>query len=747
MDQPDNTNQQQNPPQQPAYNGDPLPDDNAPDLFAYARVLLSYWWIIGPLAVIGAVIGFVYCRYTQDIYRAQCRYEIFQNDLLKVGETPESDINVQSRDYNPIDRHILLLQGELLNEEVLDKLKSRWGVDDKHPLLKNLKVEIAPVREAMQIMMDIQVDCINEQFALAYITELLDAYQKLRQQESTQIHESTVRNLRVEKDKLAQELAEVQEELLNFERTHNLTFTEKKKVSEEQHLADVLAKHRILRTDRTVLDSQLPLIEDADPATLSDVLDLTLKTLSGTTDPSTKGKNDQWSGYPAWVDLEKEIIRHEAEYDYYLNKYKPDHPEMVARKEALDRLKRELDISAELALKQLKARRDALVMQESALLEAAEKIQTSIQMDADETAVYESMKSRADHLRELHDKVYSRIMDNSRVNKDLYFTRIVAGPAVLKNEQDQAIAVWPSKLKVIPASMFLITGAGVGIILLVFFRRARLFNYDSLSSNFEIPCLAGIPKIPRRLMKKNQLFLNELPKSSIASESYRTLRTSVDKYIGDGKVIMFTSAEPGDGKTFTSLNLANVCSWGHKRVLIVDGDFRRVSLRKVFPDAPKEGIVDCLKDESMDVKNVIVKDVIKNLDYLPAGHMDENAAELISHKNFGSVISNLRDIYDVIIIDCAPVGRVVDSILMSKHADAVVVVAMGCKTSVHAIKFAFNRLSGANVIGFVQNAVTEAARKYNYYGSVYYGYQNRYSRYFGSYSAYNAAYTPKGSYE
>ncbi len=721
--------------------GETLPREleHETNLFAYLRILRSYWWILAPLAILGGAAGLAFCHLAPPLYRAECRFEIFQNVMLKIGDSPEARLHAGGRRRSPLALHILLLKSKNLNDEIATRLKRKWHMDASLGLKKvNLTVE--PVKGAPDAMLDIQVDSFDAQYSLEYLKDLLVSYRRLRLAESTQIYEATSQNLRKEKDKLAADLAKARSEIIAFEAKHNLDFGKRKKESDFEHLADILQKHRELSTQYTIIEAQFPFLKEANAATLRDVLDLTIFSTGDSKNNANRHptKGGGWSEIREWRDNEAAIIRLEAEYTHMRKTYKPGHPKMLAVKQKIDTAKRELKIYAELTRKRLLARREALRMQKGALMKAAQKIETNLDLDVADRAFYEGLKVEAEHLTTLHDKVFARIIDSSTVNKDKYFSRLVEGPNKL------AAPVWPVKWKSVALGIFGATSLGAGLLLLLFFRRVRLYDFDSLELSLNVPCLAGIPRLSARQIEKGPLFLNEQSKSSLTCEAYRSLRTAIESRLvgppsmveglaegpersrrGEGRTVLITSPGPKEGKTFTSLNLANVFAWSKEKVLIMDGDFRRTGLRDMFPEAPVRGLIDCLKTEDVTWADCIVSNVAPNLDYLPAGHAGELAPELLQGEKLHEIMQELKARYKVVIIDSAPANHVVDTVLLGSEADATVLVARSGKTPPASMRYAASRLAAANIIGFTLNSITPSSQKYSAYaGSSYYSHRS-----------------------
>lgn len=225
-------------------------------------------------------------------------------------------------------------------------------------------------------------------------------------------------------------------------------------------------------------------------------------------------------------------------------------------------------------------------------------------------------------------------------------------------------------------------------------------------------------------MKNSELLVNYNPKSSF-SESIKTIRTNLQFSLvnSEVKVILLTSPEPGDGKSFVSANLAVAFAQENKRVLLIDSDLRKGRQHRLFKveNDKRKGYSNLIlssKDEHT-IKNSIVHTGIKNLDLLPNGAYPPNPSELLASTNNKELMDKLRDMYDIIILDCAPVLGLNDTLVMTKLSDINVVVVSKRKTKLDAldqVKKSFERAS-AKINGVVLNRVKQTdISYYGYYG-------------------------------
>lgn len=165
---------------------------------------------------------------------------------------------------------------------------------------------------------------------------------------------------------------------------------------------------------------------------------------------------------------------------------------------------------------------------------------------------------------------------------------------------------------------------------------------------------------------------------SYINEAFRLIRTNLD-FMADTdkgcKVIMFTSFNPGSGKTFIALNLAKSLALKGKKVLLIDTDLRRASLTKFAGQTP-QGISTYLTEKTDDVASLIKTNTQGGVpvDLLPVGAVPPNPVELLLSERLDKLIAELRKHYDYIVLDCPPYDLVADTVIISRVADMTIFV-------------------------------------------------------------------------
>lgn len=221
-------------------------------------------------------------------------------------------------------------------------------------------------------------------------------------------------------------------------------------------------------------------------------------------------------------------------------------------------------------------------------------------------------------------------------------------------------------------------------------------------------------------MADNILVTINDPKS-IASEMYRTLRTNIHFTTLDipKKLIAVTSAFPGEGKSTTSMNLAITFAQNRNKTLLLELDLRKPSIGRVNQFVNNKGFVDLIQNPEL-INEIITDSGVENLDMILSGHIPPNPTELLMSSRIEKIFHLLRQIYDVVIIDCPPVLPVSDAIIISRLVDGIVLVTTyGVSKKVH-LKAAKESLEKANakILGVVINGVEEEESGDGYY---YYG--------------------------
>jgi tyrosine-protein kinase Etk/Wzc len=246
-----------------------------------------------------------------------------------------------------------------------------------------------------------------------------------------------------------------------------------------------------------------------------------------------------------------------------------------------------------------------------------------------------------------------------------------------------------------------------------------------------IPVIAEIPNI-----KGDQMYVTDNDRSILA-ESFRILRTNINyvlpfKPTGEGQIVYVTSTIKGEGKTFTSVNLALISASMQKKVLLLGSDLRNPQLHKFLNlEREQKGVSGYLYDTSINWKSLVHERKLgsNNLDVILAGSIPPNPAELLSNGRFEQLLNELKQEYDYVIVDCAPTILITDTLLISQLADVTLYLTRAGFTETRLLQFSkeLKQLHKLKNMSYVLNNVGDA-KSYGYNYSYNYGYNYGYEK-------------------
>ncbi len=299
---------------------------------------------------------------------------------------------------------------------------------------------------------------------------------------------------------------------------------------------------------------------------------------------------------------------------------------------------------------------------------------------------------------------------------------------------DDAIAdvipVSPRRSIIYLAALVLGIAIPVVVIFLIDLTKFKIEGRADVEKLTSVPVVGDIPLTDEKNAKDGSIAVFE-NQNNLMSETFRNIRTNIQFMLqNDKKVILVTSTVSGEGKSFTSANLAISLSLLGKKVVIVGLDIRKPGLNKVFNLSSKEkGITQYLANPEMDLMSLVQSsDVNKNLYILPGGTVPPNPTELLARDGLDKAIEILKKNFDYVILDTAPIGMVTDTLLIGRVADLSAYVCRADythKAEYTLINELFHEQKLPNLCTII-NGVDLKKRKYGYY----YGY-GKYGKHYG----------------
>ena len=237
-------------------------------------------------------------------------------------------------------------------------------------------------------------------------------------------------------------------------------------------------------------------------------------------------------------------------------------------------------------------------------------------------------------------------------------------------------------------AIFLLLGLIVPVIVIYILQmtRNKFDTRDEVERIVDIPMLGEIATT-----KSGDALVVGSNGSSSASELFRLLRSNLLFILNESrdKVVLMTSTNPGEGKSYISINLAMSLSMLGKRVLLLGMDIRKPKLAEYLDLNVRYGVTQYLTNDQLTLDDLIVRDPkYGDLDVITAGPIPPNPSELLASKKVDEMFAQLRERYDYIVVDTAPVGMVSDTFTLDRVADATIYVCRANYTSKRDLQFA-----------------------------------------------------------
>lgn len=397
------------------------------------------------------------------------------------------------------------------------------------------------------------------------------------------------------------------------------------------------------------------------------------------------------------------------------DRYRDKHPRMTEAANALAQTERELKRALDSAAASIESEyQTALRNEKEAKLALARQEADSLELDR-----YQVEYSNLERDFKINEQILESILGRAR-ETSMTSTIETQNARVV----DRAVpALRPSSPKImLNLALGFIGGIGLGLAFAFF---VALID-DRVKSSFDIESVIGlqlvgvIPQIKKmELADKAQIVMNNADRQ--VAEAFLTLHSGLrlKDDSKNAKCLLITSTIPGEGKSFTTTNLALTFAAHGEKVILVDCDLRKPSIHKGLRLENNRGVIDvCSGTATLD--EAVIRNVHPNFDVLPAGGRAKNPTHILNSKNFEQMLADLRKRYDRVFIDTPPLAAVSDALIILPLVDGSIFTIFFNKVRRKAAQFAAGRLLNSNVpnFGAVLNGLNLAVSGY-YYAQYY----------------------------
>ena len=708
------------------------PAGRVPSLWDYWPILLRHKWMILSAVVVAMAMGLVIAVTTTPIYEAVGRVVINREGADAAG-LKSADASTGDDDYMvSMDTQTHVLQSDAIAKLVIAKLNldsnpafagkgaAPRNTSDPSPLQSRTIDSgteaglVGKFHRSLQIssiprtrLLEIRFSSSDPALAAKVVNTVIDTY--IEQNYKTHLDATTRTSdwLTQQLSELQMKVQESQEKLVRYQKDHGILGIDEKENIITSKLDELNKELTSAEADRMQKESVYRLASSGDPDLLSNL---------DPTSPLIKLRSQ-----------EEDLHRQRAEASV---KFQPTYPKVAELDNELAAV--EADIKIEVNRLAAKYKKDYLTaLERERLLRASLENQKNEENQLNESAIeYSLLKRDLESNRQLYEGLLQKLKE-AGVMTGLRSSNVrIVDPASPPTAPSS-----PNIPRNLAMSLLLGLAGGVSLAFILESRDDSVHSLEQAQLIASLPPLAVIPLANRSLRSLPEKSRRgegapaaasaSRPKSQIA-EAYRALRTSIllSRAGQAAKVLMVTSALPQEGKTTTSVNLAIVLAQHDARVLLIEGDMRRAGISPIFGMRSEEGLSTVLTQNTPTESAIQDVPGIPNLFLMPAGPAPPNPAVLLGSSRTRDMLAALESKFDYIIIDTPPVLSVTDAVLLSKLADATVLVIRAGATSKAALRRACDVLSqvDARTIGLVLNACDAHEPDQYYYGGRYRSY-------------------------
>lgn len=270
---------------------------------------------------------------------------------------------------------------------------------------------------------------------------------------------------------------------------------------------------------------------------------------------------------------------------------------------------------------------------------------------------------------EINQKVYAYLQEK-RLEASIAKSAIMPAANIIDPARPRYGKIFPNSGKIYSTTIIVSALIGLGLIILARFLNQRIYDKETVEMLTVVPIIGVIRTFPGSIDKNSSQILSLSNPKSMFSESVRSVRTNLSFIASElnSKMICVTSEVSGEGKSFVVINLASTLSLINKRVVVIDGDLRKSKLHHTFRLKNDWGLTSYLSNQC-EIDRIIHPTHVENLAFIPAGPMPPNPSELLYSERMKQLVSELKDRFDYILVDTAPIGLVSDAIPLVRTSD------------------------------------------------------------------------------
>lgn len=426
------------------------------------------------------------------------------------------------------------------------------------------------------------------------------------------------------------------------------------------------------------------------------------------------------AGWPELERLLEEIRATEATLTELSSTYGRNHPRIKEPRAELSRLEDQLEQEIDRILASLESDARLAAKQERSFAAMLDRLEAeNLEAHRDEVELRQ-LESEAHAARSLRDTFLTNL-DRTSVQLDL----VQPDARVLSQAEPPQWPSYPPKRILLGLSLLGSLMVGLAVVFVLEFLHKGFRAAEQIERACGVPVLGMIPQIKSRGVGRRHpsAYALQHPFSTFA-ESVRLIRSAIRQADTDTRtrVVLVTSAVPGEGKTALALTLGRLSAASDQKVLLIDCDLRAPSVATDLGTTSQEGLAEVLAGQAT-IKDVVRVDEVSGLHFVPAGRQSAQAVELLTSERMEKLIAAARKVSDTIILDSPPVTLVSDPLVLSAMADTTLMVVRWDRTPRSLVVSAMKKLAAARASTGIVLSQVNLARHASYgFGDFPHGY-------------------------
>ncbi|HEY5892018.1 MAG TPA: polysaccharide biosynthesis tyrosine autokinase [Chthoniobacterales bacterium] len=694
----------------PYFNGNASPSKANPgipeiDFHKIFHIIRARWWLLAITSLLAIAAAVAYLMVTPKSYSAETIVEVLADDRNPTGlQDPEGDGGLEKAEVLKTIEFKLgtrdLIESMIQTQKLTPEELGLPAGTPKSYLVDFIRGSTSAALVRGTRLISVSGSHTNPEMAARLANDVVREYLASLVKQRSQLADKANQFLVDESNRLKVKLQASEEALHTYRNQSGAVSLEEKQNIIVDQLKELNTHVTQAKAERLKYEAALDQVKNPEKMSLQDLLAIPAIATA-----------------PGVVDQRSQVATQEATVAELGERYGDQHPKLFEARRRLQQTLAGLNAAAVGAARSLKTSYDAAKETETKYQQVLDE-QSKKALELDQMAIRYNVLSRdVASDTATFDSILARLKESS-------VTRSIV-PGFIRVVETAEVPKYPTKPKgkliliaAIPLGIF----AGLGLVFLLHAFDRSFRTVDDVQDSLGYQVLGVIPRLSAQRLEKLQSSYrssDSQPPTQVV-EAFRTLRTTTSVNTQELRTLLFTSAEPEEGKSFTAINYAISTARLREPVLLIDGNLRTPTVEEALlgQKGVKPGIFELLHGlKTFD--EVVHQTLVPNLFVLPAGIRQGNPEDLVSKDWWQDLILQASKRFRNVVIDSTSLLGVGDTLLLAGNVDAVCLVVRSGGSSRKAVSKASQLLEsvGATIAGVALNQVPEKSASYYHYGS------------------------------